>query len=83
MLIIERSGLMIALIISIYLFIGLIFTTWFFVTGFSQEGAAKQYVEWYDEAGMPFAIMVSVIAGTGLGLFWPIIICIMLWSKYH
>lgn len=74
---------MIALIISIYLFIGLIFTTWFFVTGFSQEGVAKQYVEWYDEAGMPFAIMVSVIAGTGLGLFWPIVLCILLWIKYH
>ena len=74
---------MITIIVSIYLFIGLIFTTWFFVTGFSQEGIGEQYVEWYDEAGMPFAIMVSIVSGTGLGLFWPIVLCCLLWSKYH
>lgn len=43
----------------------------------------KQYVEWFNEAGMPFAIMVSVIAGTGLGLFWPIVLCVLLWIRYH
>ena len=74
---------MITIIVSIYLFVGLIFTTWFFVTGFCQEGVGEQYVEWFNEAGMPFTIMVSVIAGTGLGLFWPIVLCVLLWIRYH
>ena len=73
---------MIAVIISIYLFIGLLVTTWFLTTGFSQGGVGEQFAEWYGETGMPFVLMTSVLFA-GIGLFWPIVICILLWIGYH
>lgn len=69
---------MIAIIIGIYLFIGLLFTTWFLITGFSQEGISEQYVEWYRSIGMSFVILCSVMFAAGLGLFWPISVTILL-----
>lgn len=73
---------MIAVIISIYLFIGLLVTSWFLTTGFSQEGVGEQFVEWYDDAGVPFLLITSVLF-SGIGLFWPIVISILLWYKIH
>ena len=69
---------MIAIIVGIYLFIGLLFTTWFLVMGFSQEGVGEQYIKWYRSCRMSFVIFVSVMFSAGLGLFWPITVGILL-----
>ena len=69
---------MIAIIIGIYLFIGLLFTTWFLITGFSQEGTGEWYIKWFHSFGMSFVTIVSVMFAAGLGLFWPIPVTILL-----
>ena len=71
---------MIALIISIYLFIGLLVTTCFLTTGFSQKGVGEQFAMWYDDAGTPFVLLVSVLF-LGIGLFWPMVVGILVGSK--
>lgn len=73
---------MIALIISIYLFIGLLVTTCFLTTCFSQKGVGEQFAMWYDDAGTPFILLVSVLF-LGIGLFWPIVVGILVGSKVH
>ena len=72
LLIIERSGLMIAAIISIYLIIGTMMTIWMLITAFSNGNEAHEYyTEWYEKCGDRF-IWLCVALFTAASLGWPI-----------